>query len=150
MLNSTLLISERCKTPSSFLNGPTPASFSFIFVFPNTHYNFYNVKNCPSSIRCQDSNSLPLENESPPIITRPGLPSMTPSYLGALFVPVLQPSKCFFKVVGGQSLACQITSPFNKKIGWFCKAIFLILFAKTTQLIVEWRSYLASQWLLFN
>ena len=37
-----------------------------------------------------------------------------------------------------ESLACQITSPFNKKIGCLCKATFLILFAKTTQLIVEW------------
>ena len=50
----------------------------------------------------------------------------------------------------GESLACQKTSPFNKKIGSFCKAIFLILFAKTTQLIVEWGSYLVSQLLLFN
>ena len=37
----------------------------------------------------------------------------------------------------GESLACQITSPFNKMIVWFCKAIFLILFSKTTQLIVS-------------
>ena len=29
-----------------------------------------------------------------------------------------------------ESLACQITSPFNKKIGCFGKAIFLILFSK--------------------
>ena len=42
----------------------------------------------------------------------------------------------------GESLTCQITSPF-KKIGCFCKAIFLILSSKTTHLIVEWRSYLA-------
>ena len=58
-------------------NGPTPASFSFIFVFSNTHYNLFiqqmNVKKCPSSLRCQDSNSRPLEHESPPITTRPGL-----------------------------------------------------------------------------
>ena len=47
--------------------------------------------------------------------------------------------------VKGESLAYQITSPFNKKIGCFCKEIFLILFSKTTQLIVEWGSYLASQ-----
>ena len=33
-----------------------------------------NVQNCPSSIQCQDSNSQPLEHESPPITTRPGLP----------------------------------------------------------------------------
>ena len=33
-----------------------------------------NVKKCPSSIRCWDSNSRPLEHESPPITTRPGLP----------------------------------------------------------------------------
>ena len=43
-------------------------------------------------------------------------------------------------------LACQVTYIFNKKIGCFCKAIFLIQFSKTTQLILEWRSYLASQW----
>ena len=35
-----------------------------------------------------------------------------------------------------ESLACQITSPFNKRCFW--KAIFLILFSKTTQLNVEW------------
>ena len=49
---------------SSFLkNGPTPASFSFIFVFSNKQYNFYNKKvceKCPSSVRYQDSNSQPL------------------------------------------------------------------------------------------
>ena len=48
----------------------------------------------------------------------------------------------------GESQACQITSSFHKKIGCFCKAIFLILFLKTTQLNVVWESYLASQWLL--
>ena len=32
-----------------------------------------NVKKCPSSLRCWDSNSHPLESESPPITTRPGL-----------------------------------------------------------------------------
>ena len=32
------------------------------------------VKKCPSSIRCRDSNPRPLECESPPITTRPGLP----------------------------------------------------------------------------
>ena len=26
----------------NFLNGPTPASFSFIFIFSNTDYKFYN------------------------------------------------------------------------------------------------------------
>ena len=39
-------------------NGPTPASFSFIFVF-QPHYKFYNknvCEKCPSRIRCQDSN----------------------------------------------------------------------------------------------
>ena len=32
-----------------------------------------NVKKCLSSIWCRDSNSQPLEHESPPITTRPGL-----------------------------------------------------------------------------
>ena len=34
-----------------------------------------NVKKCPSSIWCRDSNSYLLEHESPPINTRPGLPT---------------------------------------------------------------------------
>ena len=34
-----------------------------------------NVEKCSSSIRCWDSNSQPSECESPPLTTRPGLPS---------------------------------------------------------------------------
>ena len=57
---------------SLFVNATTPASFSFIFVFSNTNLttNTY-LKKCPW---CWDSNSQPLELESPPITTRPGLP----------------------------------------------------------------------------
>ena len=33
-----------------------------------------NVKKCTSSIRCRDSNPRSVENESPPISTRPGFP----------------------------------------------------------------------------
>ena len=33
-----------------------------------------NVKKCPSSMWCQDSNPLPSEYKSPPITTSPGLP----------------------------------------------------------------------------
>ena len=35
-----------------------------------------NVKKYPSSIQCWDLNPQPLEHESPPITTRPGLPSL--------------------------------------------------------------------------
>ena len=35
------------------------------------------VKKCPFSIWCWDSNSQPLEHETPPITTRPGLPLNT-------------------------------------------------------------------------
>ena len=39
-----------------------------------TNFATYNyVKNCPFSIWCWDSNSRPLERESPPVTTRPGL-----------------------------------------------------------------------------
>ena len=58
-------------------NGPTPASFSFIFGLSNKHYKFLQqiyVKKCPSSIWCWDSNPRPSGHESPPITTRPGLP----------------------------------------------------------------------------
>ena len=52
---------------SSFLNGPTPAPFSFIIVISNTHYKFYYkyvCEKCRSSIRCRDSNSQPLEHKN--------------------------------------------------------------------------------------
>ena len=39
------------------------------------------VKKCPTNIRCQDSNSRPLEHESPPITTRPGLPPFVSTLL---------------------------------------------------------------------
>ena len=51
---------------------------SFIFgLFKQTSVQILqqiNVKNCPSSIWCWDSNLQPSEYESPPITTRPGLP----------------------------------------------------------------------------
>ena len=33
---------QKSHTNEIFLNGPTSASFKFIFVVSNTHYNFYN------------------------------------------------------------------------------------------------------------
>ena len=45
----------------------------------NTIVQQMKVKKCPSSIRHWDSNPRPSECESPPITTRPGLP--TDSYL---------------------------------------------------------------------
>ena len=62
----------------SLKNGPSPASFSFIFGLSQTNINTIlqqiNVKKCPSSIRHRDSNPRPSGRESPPITTRPGLP----------------------------------------------------------------------------
>ena len=48
----------------TFLNGPSSASFLFIFVFSNKHQN---------TTLCQDSNPQPSEHESPPVTTRPRL-----------------------------------------------------------------------------
>ena len=57
-------------------NGPTPASFSFIFgIFKQTKIftiNQCEKMSCPSSIRRWDSNPGPLERESPPITTNQG------------------------------------------------------------------------------
>ena len=63
----------------SFLNGPSPASSSFIFGLCQTNNticttNHCEKMSCPSSIWRQDLNPQPLERESPPITTRPGLP----------------------------------------------------------------------------
>ena len=57
-----------------------PGLFYIYFrLFKQTSLQFLqqlNVKKCPSNIRCQDSNSQPLANESPPITSRPGLPTI--------------------------------------------------------------------------
>ena len=60
---------------SFFKNGPSSASFSFIFVLL-IHIIIFTTNKCeqrPSSTQCRDSNSRTLEHESPPITTRPGL-----------------------------------------------------------------------------
>ena len=60
-----------------FLNGPSLASFSFIFdLFQkniNTILQQINVKKCSSSIRHWDSNPRLSEREPPPITSRPSL-----------------------------------------------------------------------------
>ena len=48
-----------------------------------------NVTKCPSSVRCLDSNSQPLEHESPLMTTRPGLPPNE-------FVSLCKKLQCFF------------------------------------------------------
>ena len=54
-----------------------PCIFLFIFGGSKQTLQFLqqtDVKKCPSSIPCQVSNPQPLERESLPITTRPGLP----------------------------------------------------------------------------
>ena len=60
-------------------NGPTPASFLFIFYLFKWNITVLTTNqcgkmSCPSSIRHRDSNPWPSEHESPPVTTRPGLP----------------------------------------------------------------------------
>ena len=64
-----------------FKNGPSPASISFIFELFQTNNTIFTTiqceqMSCPSSIRRRESNPRPLECESPPMTTRPGLPPM--------------------------------------------------------------------------
>ena len=62
----------------SFFMDQTRPLFRLFSVFSNKQYNFYNKSMwkmpCSSSIRRWDLNPWPLECESPPITTRPGLP----------------------------------------------------------------------------
>ena len=77
----SLFFNEFCRLQQdpnfSLKNGPTPASFSFIFgLFKQISLHFLQqiyVKKCPSSIWYQDSNPQPSECVSLPITTRPGL-----------------------------------------------------------------------------
>ena len=72
-------------TLSFFKNGPSPASFLFIFDLFQTNINtslqYINVNKCPSSIRHWDSNPQPSECESPPITTIPGLTPISLSFI---------------------------------------------------------------------
>ena len=63
---------------------PRPLLLFVFDLFKQTSLQFLQkiyVKKCPSSIRCRDSNPQPLECESLPITTRPGLPPMLQSLL---------------------------------------------------------------------
>ena len=55
-------------------NGPSSASFPFIFDFSSSHYNSYNKYMWKSPSRGWDPNSQPSEHQTPPITTRPWLP----------------------------------------------------------------------------
>ena len=60
-----------------FKNVPTPPLFRLFYVFLNniiTIFTANKCEECPCSIQCPDSNPWPLEHESPPIATWPGLP----------------------------------------------------------------------------
>ena len=69
----------------SFFKWPTLASFSFIFgLFKQTSITIFTTNqcekmSCTSRIRCQASNPQPLEHESLPITTKPGLSPTTES-----------------------------------------------------------------------
>ena len=80
------------------------------------------VKKCPSSIRCWDSNSRPLEHEPPPITTRPGLPPGT-----SIFVPPLSPG-CVPKNTKNQLNLSEVFAPILSSIfdldgQFFCLSI---------------------------
>ena len=67
-----------------FFNEPSPASFCFLRLFKQAlqFLQQINVKKCQSSIGCWDSNPQPLEHDSSPITTRPGLPPFLVTKLG--------------------------------------------------------------------
>ena len=70
----------------TFLNGQPRPLFHLFAIFSIKHHNFTAHKcekmPCPSSIWHQDLNPWPLEHESSPITTRPGLPPQVQIYLG--------------------------------------------------------------------
>ena len=53
--------------------------------FFQTNIQQINVEKSPSRIQCWDSNSRPLEHESPPICTRPGLPPEKNNFFFLIF-----------------------------------------------------------------
>ena len=68
----------RCKSVFFFKKWANPGLFFVYFWSFQTNNTIFTTNqcekmSCPSSIRRQDSNPGPLERESPPITTRPGL-----------------------------------------------------------------------------
>ena len=66
-----------CFSLSFLKNGPTPASFSFIFGLFQTNYTILTANKWEKmsiEYRCQDLNPRPLEQESIPTTTRTGIP----------------------------------------------------------------------------
>ena len=77
---------ERQKFYFFFNNGPTPASFIGYFLPFQANIISIFITNicekCPSSIWCRDSNPRPLERESTPVTTKPGLPPRSSTSYG--------------------------------------------------------------------
>ena len=84
-----------CFSLSFLKNGPTPASFSFIFGLFQTNYTILTANKWEKmsiEYRCQDLNPRPLEQESIPTTTRTGIPpslSLTLSNKHSLSQPSL-------------------------------------------------------------
>ena len=76
--NPQLRSKERSSDSNTCFNGPSRPHFHLFLSFQsnNTIFTSQCIK-IPSSKRCWDSNPRPLEFESSPIATRPGLPLFT-------------------------------------------------------------------------
>ena len=76
----------------SFLNKPSPASFFVYFQLrkQTTIFTTNKCEKCPSSKWHWDSNTQPLEHESPPLTTGPGLPPKLVRYLAIWAQPSWQ------------------------------------------------------------
>ena len=82
------LLHDLCYWPHHLKNGQLGFFLIYFCVFKHTLQFFQqiNVKKCPSSLRCWDSNSQPLEHESPSITTRPRPPAMASPHLCLMFL----------------------------------------------------------------
>ena len=95
-----------------FKNGPSPASISFIFELFQTNNTIFTTiqceqMSCPSSIRCRDSNTRPLDCESPPITTRPGLPPIPRWIHQFSFITLISIERTLIDTIGTSSFVEQ-------------------------------------------
>ena len=100
--------------------------FNFFRLFRHTlqFLQQINVKKCPSSMWCQDSNSQPMEHESPPITTRPGLPPPWANFFGSVVVKECLKMICFISAKRNSwpnHAQIFILTGSRKKINWFCQ-----------------------------
>ena len=107
---------------------PSSASFSS-FQTDITILTTNKCEKCPSSIQCWDSNPRPLGRESPPITTRPGLPSkFILSYESSVQIlnEIINNTRILLNIIGTIYVWYHATSNFYATANFLMKIVLIM------------------------